>query len=788
MKNINPKAFFAYASSGQTLKEAIRDAVQKINKRGYVKIKTWEECTIGGNLIINTICQAIDEAELFFADLTGLNPNVMFEIGYAIAHNKRIWLVFDDTYKDAKKMFNQLRVLSTVGYVPCYNSDDIVKGFYKEEPYASLENTIFRNEIERNLIQGGNSNIFHLKREYQDQAAMQVSNFLQRKFSKRITIDDPHESTVQSLAWYGSNVFDCNGVVCHFTSPEREGGYVQTVRHALVCGMAYGWNKPLLMLAEDDFWAPIDYRDHLKQYKTATEAVRYLEEWLPPVEQNMNVRQQATETRYSAEFAININSLRLGDYIAENEEENLVREYYIPTAAYEDAVRGNQTVFVGRKGSGKTANLIKLKDELSKNRQNLVCVIKPPSYQMQGIVDLLKQYQHRNVKGYAIETLWKFLLLSEIANTADILENPLVHPTDDIAQSFFDFVEKNEMIIRSDFSTRLENCIRNLEQGIDESENKNSYFSVSEALHSGIVKQLRNELGKYLSRKQRVIILVDNLDQAWEQQNNIEVLSDILWGLLEVAQQLPMDLGKRDNRRQSIQLNLAIFLRSDIFYRIRKVSREPDKMPYSLLRWDDTDLLCRIIEERFISSFETDLSPDVLWQQYFCPTINNIPTREYIMNAILKRPRDIIYLVNEAVITAINRRHIRIEEEDIFEAEKLYSQYAFDSIKAENSLPNINLEDVLFEFVGRSNTLTMSELIKVLKSAKISEETIELTIDLLQDLTFLGLEVEPEKFVFSDSPEYSRKNKIIARRFANELGQEVRFQIHKAFQTYLETV
>ena len=97
MNNTIPKAFFAYPSSGQTLKEAIQIAVPKLNRSGQVNIKIWEECTIGGNLIINTICQAIDESKLFFADLTGLNPNVMFELGYAVARDKRIWLIFDDT-------------------------------------------------------------------------------------------------------------------------------------------------------------------------------------------------------------------------------------------------------------------------------------------------------------------------------------------------------------------------------------------------------------------------------------------------------------------------------------------------------------------------------------------------------------------------------------------------------------------------------------------------------------------------------------------------------------------
>ncbi len=413
------------------------------------------------------------------------------------------------------------------------------------------------------------------------------------------------------------------------------------------------------MLAEGEFLSPVDYRDYLKHYNTAPDALRYLEEWLPPVEQVLKAEHEATRVPHStARLAVDLKNLRFGEYVAENEVERLVGEYFIPTVAYDDAVRGNQTVFVGRKGSGKTANLMKLEDELSRRQPNLVCVIKSQGYQMQGIVDLLKQYQHRNVKGYAIESLWKFLLLTEIANTAfNNLENSPFGPIDAVERSFCNFVRKNEEIICEDFSTRLETCAQNLEGAIGESNDENSYLLASEALHSGILKQLRAELGKFLSKKQRVAILVDNLDQAWERQNDIEALSEILWGLLEVAKQFPDELQRQDSRRQSIQLSLAIFLRSDIFYRIRKVAREPDKMPYSLLSWDDTELLCRIIEERFSSSFDPLLNLDVLWEQYFCPTVNEISTREYITGAILKRPRDIIFLVNAAVTTAINRRH-----------------------------------------------------------------------------------------------------------------------------------
>ena len=206
MNNTIPKAFFAYPSSGQTLKEAIQFAVPKLNASGQVNIKIWEECTKGGNLIINTICQAIDGSELFFADLTGLNPNVMFELGYAIARDKRVWLIIDDTYKETKKMFEQLRVLTTILYVPCCNSDDIITGFYKDKPYATIENTIFQTEIKRNLKPSSFPSILHLKGEYQDQAAVLVSRLLKKKFDESITIDDPRESTVQRLSWYGDNV------------------------------------------------------------------------------------------------------------------------------------------------------------------------------------------------------------------------------------------------------------------------------------------------------------------------------------------------------------------------------------------------------------------------------------------------------------------------------------------------------------------------------------------------------------------------------------------------------
>ena len=291
MANTIPQAFFAYPSSGRTLKEPIREAVHTLNTEGRVNIKTWERCNIGGKFVIDTICDAIDEAELFFADLTGLNANVMFELGYAIACGKRIWLILDDTYTEEKNMFEQLKILTTVGYVSCCNSQDIVSGFYKDEPFADIENTIFRAPIEPNLKP---YSILYLKSQHENQAALHMSNLLQERFPEKIIVDAPNKPAVQSLADYGNLVFGCNGLICHFTNPEREGAHLQTARHALICGMAHGFEKPLLMLAEGEFLPPIDYRDFLQHYKIASEALGYLEEWLPRVKQDLKVDQEET--------------------------------------------------------------------------------------------------------------------------------------------------------------------------------------------------------------------------------------------------------------------------------------------------------------------------------------------------------------------------------------------------------------------------------------------------------------------------------------------------------------
>ncbi|WP_017863811.1 nucleoside 2-deoxyribosyltransferase [Leptospira santarosai] len=90
------KGFFAYSSHPQIISETIGDAIVKLNESGLFLIKSWKELKINGRYIINQVVREIENSDFFCADLTGLNDNVLFEIGYAIGINKPI-ILFNDT-------------------------------------------------------------------------------------------------------------------------------------------------------------------------------------------------------------------------------------------------------------------------------------------------------------------------------------------------------------------------------------------------------------------------------------------------------------------------------------------------------------------------------------------------------------------------------------------------------------------------------------------------------------------------------------------------------------------
>jgi len=159
----------------------------------------------------------------------------------------------------------------------------------------------------------------------------------------------------------------------------------------------------------------------MRHYTTPSEAARLTEEWLNETSQWRSPA--SVDPRLSHARALKLaTELRdfhqqLGEYVAENEAGHL-SEYFVETTAHMDIINGTQTIFVGRKGSGKTASLLQAAHEIGREAANLVCVLKPVGYEMDGLARLFGSYKISDHKGYVIESLWKYMLYTELALAA----------------------------------------------------------------------------------------------------------------------------------------------------------------------------------------------------------------------------------------------------------------------------------------------------------------------------------------------------------------------------------
>src|SRR5262249_50096046 len=106
-------------------------------------------------------------------------------------------------------------------------------------------------------------------------------------------------------------------------------------------------------------------------------------------------------------------NLNLGATAAENEMAEL-DDYYLETDEYRRAARGEAQVVAGRKGSGKTALFVKLRNNLRRNRQTVVLDLKPEGFQLLKLKDIIVTYLEKGTREHAIAAFWEYLLLLEI--------------------------------------------------------------------------------------------------------------------------------------------------------------------------------------------------------------------------------------------------------------------------------------------------------------------------------------------------------------------------------------
>jgi nucleoside 2-deoxyribosyltransferase len=358
-----PRCFVAYPSSPADRAEAIERAIAELNAGSVVDIIGWKSLMVGGRVVISAICDEVKNCQMFIADVTGLNPNVLFELGYAIAHRKRIWLLLNPRIERAKADFDRFQLLTTVGYASYNNSSDIVSQFYREEPYNKLDQNLYDELLRAAGPPSKNDALLYLRCDVNTEASMRIAR---RVSSGPIpsVIDDPQEVRLQPFTWYVQQVTSAFVIVCHLLSTEYQNWELHNAKHALVAGLAHGLAKPLLMLAHEPYASPLDYRDLLRKHRTAAVAESVFADWsLPHVDQYEKRKAGIATYRAEEKAQMNLRDITIGEPVAEFESDS-VPDYYVSTAVYIETLRSKYSLVVGRKGTGKTATLYALTEEL----------------------------------------------------------------------------------------------------------------------------------------------------------------------------------------------------------------------------------------------------------------------------------------------------------------------------------------------------------------------------------------------------------------------------------------
>ena len=675
--------FFAYEgcerSKTSVNVDAIKRAQEKLSSNNNYRIQTWEDLLISGRVLIETICEAIDECDIFACDLTFFNSNVFFELGYAIAKEKKLLLLINEKL-ETKRLYYQIDILKTVGYCDFANADDIILALNKIHPDATLKDDL---SISSKVI---THNLLYINSGSNSQAELDVINFLQ-KTNYSLIIDDPSEVEYRIFKWYIESIHTSQSVIVHINDSLMSQAQLNNIKASLFAGISVGFSKKTVLLAPKGYEAPMDYADILISYESADDSIKRLQIWL-----DRNQQLPITQDKKDREY--NLLKLGLGYETAENERD-VLSEYFVETSAYNDALDSKRAFFIGRKGTGKTALYIILYEEFSIDKKTFVVDLKPESSELLDNANKCNKLIEVAKKHSFFYSIWRFIIYSKtiilIANSIDKTKYPNFS-NDAIEKQIVDFYEKHSSVLEKQFFEIFESIV---------SKNDEKTLKI---FHENYITPLNYLIKRYIKENKytNIKIIADNLDKTWSIENDLDVQVDMILSLVEVTSKIEKELKEDINQR--IDISTLFFLREDIFEYILKKSREPDKLILykKEMDWSNfPDKLKLLLEERFRYSLELKPGKDVeyIWKEYFNLSKTKTPQDIFdsILSICLPRPRDLLVFVGYLFTSAVNNSHNKVEDMDFEYAIKGYSKFLYQNITVELKTKYPDIQNILDE-------------------------------------------------------------------------------------------
>lgn len=760
--------FFAYGSSPAHISEVVETAATKLNRiRPEVDWSTWRELPIAGQIVFCEICKRVRQSAIVIADVTTLNFNVLFEIGYALGLGLAVVPIRDTTHVTDKRAFEELAVLDTLGYVDFQNSDDLATQLADRVQTPPLPPVRIREFRQTPL--------YVLKGPVNNENAIQMLGAI-KKSGIRFRSHDPIETPRLSLLEARRQVAGSTAVVANLLDSGRDRALSHNGQCALICGMALAQGLAVAMVSEGRDQQPMDYRDIVMSLHSASKVGAALQ---PTLSAALEFLQNPGGQKHPTPSGL-LEALDLGDVAAENEIGGL-REYFVSTGPSAQARQGHARLVVGRKGSGKSAIFYDVRNAVGRGHDRLVLDLKPEGHQFTRLREFVLDHQSRGLQEHTMVAFWNYILLTELARAA--LEQDRVIASRD-PQRFADYERLRQAYTAHDpgdeldFSQRLLSQVERIAGDLADGASERLGQQLTSIIYAGDIRPLTAAVVEYLRTKEVVWILVDNLDKGWPIRGATSIDILVARSLLDASRKLQGQLESRD-----VAFDCLVFLRSDIYEQLRAETPDKGKDTAIVLDWDDPALFEEIIRRRISASTSLEGTFAEVWPRICAPLVEGQSTSRYFIDRTLMRPRDFLQFVRQAVHIAINRGHQKIEPEDILQAEKSYSEDLLLATCFELGDTHAELADVLYAFEGAPRRMHRDEVADRLRlTGGVSEGEIDRVIELLVWYSFLGV-----GSVDSDTARYSYNVQFNVRRLLYPLGAgSGELEIHPAYRAALD--
>ncbi|MCQ8130344.1 nucleoside 2-deoxyribosyltransferase [Methylomonas rivi] len=736
-KNIG---FYAYASSPREIGQTIEEAINKITEKDDIKIKTWKALDVVGHFIADQVLEDLDACDFLVADISILNFNVTYEIGYAIGRRKRVLIFRNKSIIEKNLTIREVGIFDTLGYKEYQNSSELysfLKKTNKCEPLNIPNKINIKSPVY--LLEGLHKT---------DWASRIVSRIKKARYLFRSF--DPNEQPRLSANDAISQVSQSHGIVVPLLSSNNIGYEVHNMRGAFIAGLADGMRKALCILQDGEDPVPIDYRDFVNVSFHPNDVNEYIADFAARVAEAF---QQDSSSEFAAKDDSFLQALDLGSTSAENEMRTLER-YYLKTDQFLKSLRGEANIVVGRKGSGKSAIFLQVRDRERNKKGNIVLDLKPDGYKLIKFKELILSFLEEGTFQHTIMAFWEYVLLLEICYKIlekDRENHKRDHELYELYRNLADIYHAEGYETEGDFSERMGILMEKIstEYKSKHGEKQNvrlTSSALTEMLYCHDVRELTRQIIEYMRHKEVCWLLFDNIDKGWPTSGLEHEDMLLIRALIDATKKIERQFGK-----SGIDVNTIIFLRNDVYELLVKETSDRGKEASVLLDWTDPDLLRELIRLRIISNEINGASTfEALWPKICTSHYKGEESSQYLIDRSLMRPRFLLNLVSQCKSFAINLNHEKILGDDIKKGLKAYSTDLLADIGYEISDVDNRTQDVLYAFIGSNATIKQSEICAVLKEFGIEDVLLEKIFELLLWYGFIGLVVDEEvKYIYN---------------------------------------